>query len=552
MSKNLVLFACLIVAFLTLTPSGALADTARWTEPVVLDDGLSDSSMPSVAMNARGDAIVAWVQYDGASVEVFVRLFSEGAWGPATMLDQVEGDSSQIQVALNDDGVGMAVWRLVTGIDTARICASSYHDGAWGSPVAIDNGLGYASSPQLATDEDGNAFVVWGQDKGANPNIYVNRYSSGAWGSAVLLDNQDGIANDAHVATNGGDAVVVWTQYDGSYWSAYASRFSGSWTLPTPLETADGDAYSPRIAMGDDGTAIAVWDQIYVSGYHMFANRFSSGTWGGRTLIEDMEMGAVRPQIAMSGSEATVVWMQDDASSVPNIYAVRFVSGTWGGATLLDSSSDHAIRPRIAMSGEGEATVVWTQGFNITACQMKNGTWGAPAVMRVMESMLLPGYFGSNNEPLNVAVNRYGDAIAVWMESSDSKSPFSVLASFCASDVSLTIDSPMQGSMIDGSTVLVTGSTNPRADLKVNGYDVDVADDGSFSILIPLESGDNVITATATDSVWGSSDTTSFTVTYDEGDTSDTGTDYDTIGLVLSCVALVIALIAILLVLKKK
>ncbi|MFA5312166.1 MAG: hypothetical protein WC375_02465, partial [Methanomassiliicoccales archaeon] len=481
MSRTLVYFACLIVAFCTLMPSGAFADSTGWRDPIAVDDGSDDSSMPSVAMNAQGDAIVAWVQYDGASVDVFVRHFSDGAWGPATMLDQMSGDTSQIQVALNDDGVGMAIWKVVTGIDTASIYASCYHDGAWGFPAVLDNELGYAMSPQLAFDDEGDAFVVWTQDEGANPNVYANRYSSGTWGSAVLLDNQDGVTNDAHVATRGGDAVVVWSQYDGSYWSAYASRFTGSWTLPTLLETASGDVYSPRIAMGDDGSAIAVWDQSYVSGYHLFANRFSSGAWEGTTLIEDMEMSAVRPQIAMSGSEATIVWMQDDAHSVSDIYAVRFVSGTWGDATRLDISSDHAIRPRIATSGEGAATVLWTQGLNITACQLKDGAWGAPAVMRVMESVLLPGYFGSNNEPLNVAANKYGDAIAVWQESSDSKSPFSVLASICVSDIALIVDAPLQGSTVDEPAVLVTGSTNPRADLTINGYDVNVADNGTFS-----------------------------------------------------------------------
>jgi LPXTG-motif cell wall-anchored protein len=41
-------------------------------------------------------------------------------------------------------------------------------------------------------------------------------------------------------------------------------------------------------------------------------------------------------------------------------------------------------------------------------------------------------------------------------------------------------------------------------------------------------------------------------VTYDEGDPSDAGSDYGTIGLVLSGVALAVALIAILMVIKKK
>lgn len=183
---------------------------------------------------------------------------------------------------------------------------------------------------------------------------------------------------------------------------------------------------------------------------------------------------------------------------------------------------------------------------------MKGGAWGAPAVVRVMESMLLPTYFGSSSEPIDVAANKYGDAIAVWMESNNSKSPFSVLASFCISDIALTIDTPAPGITTETSTVLVTGTTSPRANLVINGYDVHVADNGTFSILMPLKSGENQITATATDSVWGSSATASITVTCDDTGAADSGSDYGTIGLVLSCIALAIALVAIILVLRKK
>ncbi len=538
MRRILACSLCLIVSICVLLPFQASAQSTGWRQPIAVDNGRFDASLPSVAMNGQDDALVAWVQWDGVRADVCTRQFSDGVWGPVNLLSELDGEASLIQVALNNNGIGVAVWRQSLG-GNASIFASFLIDGGWGFPNALDNGLGYATNPQIALDDEGRAFAAWTQiDASPETNVYANGYVSGSWGSPVPLDNLSGLSGDVRVAMSNGDAVVTWKQYDGAHYSAYASHFSGSWTLPFPLEVNDGDVYFPRVAMGN-GSAIVVWDQAYGVGYHLFANRYSSGEWGTAVLIEDIQFDSVLPQIVMSGDDAIVVWSQnDDSSFIASIYANRFISGQWGNATLLEDMSDVASNPQVAMLSENEAMAIWTQANNIYGSLLSNGVWGTPAIVQHIEASI------DSHDVSLVSGDGHGNGIAVWQQKNPPQTVDSVFASFYVSGLSLTVSDPVSGSSVDSSSVLVAGITSPRANLVVNGYEVLVSENGSFSALIPLAKGENVITATATDRVWGSVSSTSLTVTYD---VSDPGPDYGPIGLALSVIALVVALVAIVL-----
>jgi hypothetical protein len=494
-------------------------------------------------MNDQDDVLVAWVKWDGTRADVCTRQFSDGVWRSVDLLSELDGQASLIQVALNNNGIGVAVWRQSIG-GNASIYASFLFDGAWEFPKALDNELGYATYPQIALDDEGRAFAAWVQiDGGSGTNVYANRYSSGSWGSPVLLDNMNGQSSDVRVAMSNGDAVVTWKQYDGAHYSVYASHFSGSWTLPFPLETNDGDVYFPRVAMGN-GSAIVVWDQAYGVGYHLFANRYSSGEWGTAVLIEDMQFDSILPQIAMSGDDATVVWSQnDDSSFITSIYAIRLISGQWGNATLLEDMSDVASNPQIAMLNENEAMAIWIQANNIYGSLLSGSVWGAPTIVQHLEGSI------DSHDVFLVTGDGHSNGIVVWQQKNPPQTADSVFAIFYVNGLSLAISNPVSGGSVDSPSVIVTGITSPRANLVVNGYDALVSENGSFSVLIPLVNGENLITATATDRVWGSSISTSLTVTFDE---SDSGPDYGFFGLTLSAIAMVIALVAIVLVVMRR
>ena len=77
----------------------------------------------------------------------------------------------------------------------------------------------------------------------------------------------------------------------------------------------------------------------------------------------------------------------------------------------------------------------------------------------------------------------------------------------------LTLTSPTDGATTGDASVLVSGITEPEASVEVNGIEVNVASDGSFSLPVTLVEGANVISVDATDAA-GNTASASVTVTF--------------------------------------
>ncbi|HLB67351.1 MAG TPA: S8 family serine peptidase [Thermoplasmata archaeon] len=77
----------------------------------------------------------------------------------------------------------------------------------------------------------------------------------------------------------------------------------------------------------------------------------------------------------------------------------------------------------------------------------------------------------------------------------------------------ITLATPTSGSTVNVASVRVSGVTEPGVTLRVNGIEVAVATDGSFSLLLALATGSNTITATATDAA-GNPGSATATVTF--------------------------------------
>ncbi len=63
--------------------------------------------------------------------------------------------------------------------------------------------------------------------------------------------------------------------------------------------------------------------------------------------------------------------------------------------------------------------------------------------------------------------------------------------------ISLTIVSPKNGTVLSGATVQVTGKTTPGADISINDADLKADAQGNFTTTVNLEEGDNYILVTA-------------------------------------------------------
>ncbi len=233
------------------------------------------------------------------------------------------------------------------------------------------------------------------------------------WGAAKLMETTNGNASTPQIAVAAnGNAMAVWQQYDGAHYNIYARSYtSGTWGTINLIETGTGSADSPQVAMDNNGNAIVVWRQYDGAYYSIYANRYTAGAWGTAKLLETANGDTQTPQIAMdSNGNAIAVWTQYDGAYY-SIYANRYTAGAWGTAKLLETATGIAQTPQIAMDSNGNAMVVWVQldsvwRLSIYASKYTNAVgWGA---VKLLET--------SNVDASNpqVAMDNKGNATAVW------------------------------------------------------------------------------------------------------------------------------------------
>jgi hypothetical protein len=239
---------------------------------------------PEVAMNNNGDALVVWYQKDGTTNDqIFKSEYRSGSWThPTSLTDNIspDGTSASVpQVAMDNNGNAIIAWQQSDNITGLQIFKSEYRSGTWTHPANLTDNISPAGnwiySPQIGMGDNGDALITWFQHNGSVYQVFKSEYRSGGWTHPVNVsdnispDGQD--AKDQQVAMDSrGNAIIVWKQSDGSGEQIFQSVFRfGTWTHPVNLTdniSPDGIwGQSPQVAMDDNGNSIIIWCQI-VSG----------------------------------------------------------------------------------------------------------------------------------------------------------------------------------------------------------------------------------------------------------------------------------------------
>jgi hypothetical protein len=349
---------------------------------------------PQIAMNANGEAIAVWRTLGegegvNASYNLWANLYTfDKGWGVARLIElnsisSVWGACSP-KVAMDAGGNALVVWQQFDSKRNTMLAKRYVVGQGWATAEVIDsNTAGHADLLQIATDAKGNAMVVWQRFDDMRSNIWVNRYVLGAgWGQSNLVETENNggsfnpqIAMDVH-----GKALVVWEQYKGSRWGVWANRYVPDigWGTARPIEVDRiGQAGSPQVAMDSNGDAIAVWVQRDGVHYSIWTNRCVVGTgWGAAKLLEMQYAGSVsEPQVTIDADgNAMVTWWQSGVQGYKNILAARYESSIgWSCATVVNKYlARDALQPLIITDTNSAVIAAWKQ-FNSS----RNSIWNS-------------------------------------------------------------------------------------------------------------------------------------------------------------------------------
>ena len=208
------------------------------TAGLIETDNASDAGYPRVAMDASGNAVAVWHQSDGTRKNIWSNRYIAGTgWGTATLIETENlGEAVAPQVAIDASGNALAVWFQYDGTRN-NIWSNRYTAGSgWGAAMLIEtDNAGDAYYPQIAFDASGNALAVWTQvwafSTGRRYGVWSNRYTAGSgWGTAALIATDTAVnAVYPEIAFDAsGNGVAVWKTESpsGTTDSIWSSRYT--------------------------------------------------------------------------------------------------------------------------------------------------------------------------------------------------------------------------------------------------------------------------------------------------------------------------------------
>jgi hypothetical protein len=137
----------------------------RWEELQRIDaEAVGESGRPDIAMDPSGNAIVVWARTGEDFTNVWSNRYVVGVgWETAERI--VPGSLSSgrdPRVALDAQGNAVAVWVQFDGIQDSIWSSRYLVNSGWGrsAPIELDDEA-RASGPRIAVDDAGKAVVVW-------------------------------------------------------------------------------------------------------------------------------------------------------------------------------------------------------------------------------------------------------------------------------------------------------------------------------------------------------------------------------------------------------
>lgn len=418
-------------------------DTKTWKDPVQFSsDNAWASPYAQLAVNKHGDGIAAWQQYslDDGSTGIWIAHFSKRkGWGKPKRIDKttVGQVGNPPSVAINERGDAIVAWPVFnfTSSPLSTVWSRYYdHQHGWKKPVKIQDDDADAYSPLVVIDERGNAIAIWNQ---TNPvydrtNIYANYYKKDrGWTRSALIQSDNSIlATDAALTINEkGTAVAMWSQFDSNQDQAQTglvTRFfvpGKGWQ--TPEFVTNEDAGSPSIALDERGNAMVAWTTLNPETfqYNVEARlRQAKGKWSENQSIQsDPYVDSSNVQVALNNEgNALVVWLGEESSDFGsnsiNVYSNHYTKGSgWSTDETVDEAAPYT-EPQLAMDEHGSAIAVWektSQGPNPYVSFHDIYAYHYSPDYGWDSNQVIENYDADSVYP-KVAMSENGDALAIW------------------------------------------------------------------------------------------------------------------------------------------
>jgi hypothetical protein len=248
-------------------------------------DPANQGFTPHCAIDALGNVIVAWKNEVPPLVNISAATFNAATstWSPPVTLDpggNNDGSATDIpKVAINiaDNGNGIVVWNWIdsTGTDN-RVYSASFTNGVWGPATIVTettSATSTLSDANVVMDRFGNATAIWSF---TDDNLFNEVFSSslpfgGAWSMPVIIStnagnngiNENLVQRPISVNLNGDVMAIYESDTPVNTLYSVTKLFGQPWQLPEFISNTgypmQNDPHFLNIGIGSCGFALSLW-----------------------------------------------------------------------------------------------------------------------------------------------------------------------------------------------------------------------------------------------------------------------------------------------------
>jgi hypothetical protein len=396
---------------------------------------------PTVAVGSGAVVHVAYASGVGSAADIYISTSTDGGTTFEKMVEVTDETGAALQqnprIAVDGSGMAHMVWTDQRSGDMDIYYAYRNQHGLVSSNVRVNDNVGGTTQRDaaIAVDDTG-PLVVWRDERGSDPDIYLARRTSPTTFSSDRLVNTDDNSTsqvDPDITVGPEDDLhVVWKGVEASQSDIYlANSTDGGLTFTSDIRvnedaTTSAAQHQPSISAGDGGAIAITWDDQGVAGRDtdiLVSLRTPGGALPQRTVSDDINRAFESyPDNAIGQTRRMhAVWLDNrrGLTEVYHSFSVNLGQG-WGTVTRVGDGDGDSVQltPDMAVGADGTVHVAWTDYRNdlpqVFYANTKGKSSGFNPSVRVDDSTAE----GFALHP-SIAVASNGSATVTWLGSMD-------------------------------------------------------------------------------------------------------------------------------------
>jgi hypothetical protein len=344
--------------------------------------------------NSDGSMIYAWSDCRSGVRDVIVQkvdVNGNNLWGEyGVVAVNSSGRQEDPQLVTDGNGGAYIIWMDYKDESDAEGDVYAQHvlsDGSlgWASTgIALTNRPGKQASPNICSDGQGGAYVIWKDSASSSyGDVYATHLSSSgalAPGDGIPIITYSSYRSSPSLNTAGsGEAVLVWSDDRNSNEDLYAQRISVSGSSITTewgnggilVSNASGDQTSPRVSSFNGESTIIVWEDArdgYTDVYYQILDGSGNSTLSNNGVSACTgEWEVIKPRVKADNGVAYIVWEDRRNGFTSDIYAQKISSSggiEWDNGLVISIADGSQAQPRLTTDGNGGSYFVWEDSRN--------------------------------------------------------------------------------------------------------------------------------------------------------------------------------------------